>query len=167
MKRLLSIVDTISEASGRIISLLIIPMIGVIVYDAVARYAFNAPTNWAYETVTFMFAGLSIMGGAYVLLHRAHVNMDILYSRISPRKQAILDLVTSFFFFIFCGVLLWKGGQYAWTSLKLGEHTNSAFAPPLYVVKMAIPVGAFLILLQGAAKFVRDLTTVITGSRSS
>lgn len=167
MKRFLSIIDTISDWSGKLISLLLIPMIAVIVYDAVARYAFNSPTHWAYETVTFLFAGLGILGGAYVLLHKGHVSMDIIYTRLSPRKQAIMDLLTSFFFFLFCGILLWKGGQYAWTSLKLRETTTSAFAPPLYVIKMTIPVGAFLIILQGIAKFVRDLRTAIVGSRAS
>jgi TRAP-type mannitol/chloroaromatic compound transport system permease small subunit len=165
MKRFLRIIDTISDWSGKIICLLVIPMIAIIVYDAVARYAFNAPTNWAYETVTFLFAGLGILGGAYVLYRRAHVGMDIIYSRLSPRQQAILDLLTSFFFFLFCSILLWKGAEYAWTSLKLRETTTSAFAPPLYVIKMTIPVGAFLIILQGLAKFIRDLRTAIVGSR--
>ncbi len=167
MKRFLSIIDTISDWSGKIICFLAIPMIGIIVYDAIARYAFNAPTNWAYETVTFLFAGFGILGGAYVLYRRAHVGMDIIYSRLSPRRQAILDLLTSFFFFLFCSILLWKGAEYAWTSLKLRETTTSAFAPPLYVIKMTIPLGAFLIILQGIAKFVRDLRTAIVGSRTS
>lgn len=167
MNRFLYVIDMISDWSGKIICFLAIPMIGIIVYDAIARYAFNAPTNWAYETVTFLFAGFGILGGAYVLYRRAHVGMDIIYSRLSPRGQAILDLLTSFFFFLFCSILLWKGAEYAWTSLKLRETTTSAFAPPLYVIKMTIPVGAFLITLQGIAKFVRDLRTAIVGSRTS
>jgi len=166
LKRCLSIIDNISEWSGRVFSFLMLPMIAVMVYDTIARYAFNAPTHWAYETVTFLFAGFGIMGGAYVLLHDGHVRMDIIWSRLSPRGKAIMDLVTSFFFFLFCGVLLWKGAGYAWESLRLRETTTSAFAPPQYVVKMTIPLGALFIILQGIAKFIRDLMTAMNRSIS-
>lgn len=166
MKRFLSIVDNISERSGQVVSFLSLPMIGIMVYDATMRYAFNAPTNWAYDTTTYLFASFGVIGGAYVLLHRSHVAMDVLWSRLSPRKQAILDLCSSSFFFLFCGVLLWDGAQYAWTSIQLKETFVSAFAPPLYPIKIAIPLGALLIILQGIAKFIRDLMTAMNRSIS-
>jgi TRAP-type mannitol/chloroaromatic compound transport system permease small subunit len=54
----------------------------------------------------------------------------------------------------------------AWESLLLGETEPTSFAPPVYPIKMMIPLGAFLILLQGLAKFIRDLTLVITGKEA-
>jgi TRAP-type mannitol/chloroaromatic compound transport system permease small subunit len=163
MKRFLAIIDRVNDQVGKIVSFLVIFMIGVMVYEVVARYIFDSPTIWAYETATFILGTYAILGGAYVLRHQAHVNMDIVYGRLSVRKRAILDLITSGFFFLLCVVLLWKGIDYGWRSVQLSETTTSTFAPPVYPIKMMIPVGAFLILMQGLAKFIRDLMTAITG----
>ncbi|UCC61202.1 MAG: TRAP transporter small permease subunit [Dehalococcoidia bacterium] len=165
MRRILRLIDHINDQVGKLISLLVIFMVGIMVYEVVARYVFDSPTIWAYETITFLLAGYAILGGAYVLRHGAHVNMDILYRRLSPRKQAILDLVTSGLFFLFCAVLIWKGSEWASRSIRLSETTTSTWAPVVYPIKMAIPVGAFLLLIQGLAKFIRDLMTAVTGER--
>jgi len=92
-------IDAISEWSGKIVSMLIFPIIGLIVLDVVMRYFFNAPIKYAHEVSLFMFAGLSLLAGAYCLRHRAHVRMDIIYGRFSHRQQAILDVITAGLFF--------------------------------------------------------------------
>ena len=163
MRRLLAIIDTINDQTGKVISCLIVFMIVAMTYEVVARYVFNAPTIWARESAQFLQGGFTILGGAYVLRHGAHVNMDILYGRLSPRRRAIVDLITSSLFFLFCGVLLWQGIDYAWHSFSVGETTGSTWAPPEGFIKMTIPIGAFLIILQGLAKFIRDFMTAVTG----
>ncbi len=165
MRRILATIDKLNDQVGKLVSFLVIAMIGVMVYEVVARYVFNSPTVWAYETVTFLLGAYAILGGAYVLRHGAHVNIDILSARLSPRKRAILDVITSTFFFLFCVVLLWKGAEWAARSVSLSETTWSSWAPPVYPIKILIPVGAFLLLIQGLAKFIRDLLTAITGAR--
>jgi TRAP-type mannitol/chloroaromatic compound transport system permease small subunit len=163
MKRFLNLIDKINDQGGKIISFLVIFMIGAMTYEVIARYIFDSPTIWSRETVQFLLGGYAILGGAYVFRHQGHVNMDILYSRLPPRWRAVADLITSGFFFLFCGVLLWFGAKYAWKSWDLGETTGSTWAPPEYFIKTTIPIGAFLIILQGLAKFIRDLMTVIRG----
>ena len=166
MKRFLSVIDNINDQAGKTISFLVIFVLIVIVIETAARYVFNSPTMWVYETAIFLFAGYDILGGGYVLRHHAHVNMDIIHSRLSPRTKAIVDLITSFFFFLFCGLLLWKGIDFAWRSIEALETTTSAWAPAIYPVKIMIPLGALLILLQGLAKFIRDLTFAISGVKT-
>ena len=51
----------------------------------------------------------------------------------------------------------------AWESLSICERSNSAWQPPIYPVKMMIPIGAFLLLLQGIAKLIRDILTLFSG----
>jgi TRAP-type mannitol/chloroaromatic compound transport system permease small subunit len=165
MRRLLAFIDAINDRGGKVISFLVVFMIAVMTYEVVARKFFDSPTIWADETIQFLLGGYAILGGGYVLRHAAHVNMDVFYIRMSVRRRAIVDLVTSAFFFLFCAVLLWIGAEQAWKSFSIRETTDSTWAPPEYFVKMAIPVGAFLILLQGLAKFIRDLMTAVTGAR--
>jgi len=59
--------------------------------------------------------------------------------------------------------MLAYGGSLAWESVARFEHSQSAWNPPLYPVKLMIPSGAFLLLLQGVAKLARDIVTVVTG----
>ncbi|MEW6374905.1 MAG: TRAP transporter small permease subunit [Thermodesulfobacteriota bacterium] len=166
MKRIrifLHIVDSISEWTGKMVSFLIIVITGVTIWEVILRYIFNAPTIWAFDAAYLIFGAYGVLGGAYTLYFKGHVNVDILYGRFPLRAKAIVDLATSIFFFLFCGLLLWKGGEMAWDSLKIMERGSSAWSPPVYPIKLTIPLGAFLLLLQGAAKFIRDLFKVIKG----
>lgn len=167
MKRLTSclhIIDMISEWSGKIVSYTILILISIITFEVVSRYIFRQPTNWVHETSAFLFGGMFLLGGAYTLLEKAHVSMDVFYARFSIRKKAVVDLVMSFLFFLFCGVLVWVGGSTAWNSILNRELSQSSWGPPLYPIKTVIPIGALLMLLQGSAKFVRDLVTVFRGA---
>lgn len=163
LKSFLRCIDAISEWTGKGVSYLILPGILILSWEVVSRYAFNNPTMWAHGTSQRIFATYYILAGAYVLRHNQHVTVDIIYNHLSLRKRAILSLIGSIFFFIFCGVLLWKGLDFAWTSLSQLEPDETPWRAPLYPFKMMIPLGAFLILIQGLAKFIRDLSTAITG----
>ena len=163
VRAVLHFVDSVNERFGKIIAFLTVGMMGTVTVEVVLRYGFNSPTLWAHETAQFLYGSYCILGGAYVLLHRAHVNMDIMYARLSLRKRAILDLVTSSLFFLFIVVMLWQGTILASRSVAILEATNTAWAPPVWPVKLTLPLAALLILLQGIVKFVRDIETVITG----
>jgi len=163
VRAVLHFVDTINERFGKIISFLTVGMMGTIIVEVVLRYGFNSPTLWAHETAQFLYGSYCILGGAYVLLHKAHVNMDIVYARLSLRKRAILDLATSSLFFLFIVVMLWQGVILASKAVAVLEVTTTAWAPPVWPVKLMLPLAALLILLQGIVRFVRDLETAVTG----
>lgn len=166
LKKVLACIDFISEWTGKATSYLILPGILILVWEVVSRYAFNNPTMWAHGTSQRLFATYYILAGAYVLRHNQHVTVDIFYTRLSVRKKAILSLFGSIFFFVFCGVLFWKGLDFAWTSLSQLEPDETPWRAPLYPFKMMVPLGALLILLQGVAKLIRDVRTAFTGRES-
>ena len=122
---ILRIIDSISEWSGKIISFGLIPIILIIVYDVVLRYVFRNPTIWAGEVSTYLFGICWITAGAYAHYHDAHVKMDVLYSRLSQRKRAIIDLITSVLFFFFIGIIVWQGARYGWVSVRNLESSPS------------------------------------------
>lgn len=165
MARFLHFIDNANEWIGKVVSFFVLAIMVVIIYEVLMRYLFVKSQLWVPETSVFFFGTLFVLGGGYNLIHGGHVKLDVLYIRLSPRTKAILDLVTSILFFIFCGVLIWKGWLMAWDSLLVREKTPSAFAPPLYPFKMVIPIGAALLMLQGVAKFIRDLSIATTRSK--
>ena len=101
VKIILHIIDLINLWAGRLTALLMVPMIFIIMWEVIARYVFNSPTDWAFETSLFIFGGFVVLGGGYTLYTNGHVNMDVFFSRLSLRRRAILDVVTSVFFFLF------------------------------------------------------------------
>jgi len=157
LRSFINIVDFMSEWSGRIVSVLIPCMAAVLVFEVVARYAFNAPTAWAHETSIFMFGYCGAFAGAYVLKYRAHVNVDVIYSRLSPRVKAILDSITALIFFYFVGLLVYKGWGTAVTALVINQHSASSWGPPVAHFRFVIPVAGFLLILQGLSSWLRDL----------
>ena len=162
MNIVLHIIDSISYWTGKIFGFVWLVVIFIISWEVVSRYAFDRPMTWAHESMVYLSGIVYIMGGAYVLYLGGHVNVDILYSRFSPRIKAFADLFTFPFFFVFCGVLLWNGAPYAWDSWTVKETSGGLSSMPVYPAKIALAVGAFLILLQGLAKFTRDLATVFS-----
>jgi TRAP-type mannitol/chloroaromatic compound transport system permease small subunit len=155
--RVLKYIDNLSRATGVFSCGLILVVLIVVLYEVLMRYAFNASQIWAYETSQFAFGTLMVIGGAYTLLHQAHVRMDVFYSRMSPRSRAIMDIITFLFFLLFVGLLLWKGWTLGWRSFMWGERSESAWMPPIWPVKLMIPLGALLVLLQGFAFVARDI----------
>ena len=167
MRRVLEAIDAISEWTGRITAFLIPGMMLIMTYEVVARYLLKSPTIWAMESTQYLFLATTALGGAYVLRHGGHVNVPILYSRLSTRTQAIVDVVTSLFFFFFMVALFGASWITTVESVVYLEHSPTYWEPPIYPVYIVMTAGIFLIILQALAKLVRDFATAITGKVES
>ncbi len=165
--RCLRIVDALSEWTGKAVSFFIFFLALIVGYEVVARYLFRSPTVWVHETSAMVFGTFIIIGGAYAACRGGHVNMDVVYGLFAPRVRALLDVLTFFVALAFVGVLVWKGGEAAWRSLKMLEHASTQWGPPIFPFRITLPLGASLLLLQLLAKFIRDLTVLITGKEPS
>ena len=167
MKRFFDVIDRTNELLGKAVTYLIILLIVVILYEICVRYLFNSPTIWAHEISQMIFGVYIILLGGYLQQRKGHVNVDILYVRFTPRTRAIINLFTWLLFFCFSGVLFVKGWEMAWDSFLYRETDSTAFAPPIYPLKMMIPLGALLLLLQGLVKYIGDLKLAITGKEET
>ena len=161
------VIDSVNDWMGKIASFGVLFLIGITVYEVTLRYVFSAPTLWATELGTFIYGTAWLLAGGYALLLNAHVKVDVIYVHLSPRLRSILDITTAPLFIIFAGVLLWKGWQFGLLSVKTLELSPSIWGPPVYLVKMVIPLGALLILLQGLVKITHDIMTAITTKDSA
>jgi TRAP-type mannitol/chloroaromatic compound transport system permease small subunit len=121
---------------------------------------FNSPTNWVHESMFLMFGMQYLIAGAYAYKLDAHVRVDVFYVKFSDRTKAVLDLLTSVFFFVFIGTMLATGYIYMKTSIQLNEVSFSEWGIQYWPIKIAIPVGAALLLLQGVSKLIKDVRIV-------
>ncbi|MBM4330405.1 MAG: TRAP transporter small permease subunit [Deltaproteobacteria bacterium] len=165
IRTLINIIDTISEWTGRFAVWALVVVVGIIVYEVITRRVFGSPHVWTYEIITFFYGFHFMILAAYTLLHKGHVAIDIIYIRFSPKKQAVLDLVTYlFFFFPFVIILLYVGFDNAVASWATGEKTLTARLPlVLPGMKTVTPIAALLLLLQGFSIFYRRLFFLTKG----
>lgn len=154
-------IDNLNEAVGKTTCYLILFVTFVVLYEVMMRYVLNLSMTWGAELSQFLFSTAFLLGGAYTLLHHGHVRMDALYARFSKRTKAFIDVFTFVFFLIFILVLIWKGWESGWRAYRLSERTESAWAPLLWPVKMMVPLGAVLLLLQGVAHLIRNINTIL------
>jgi TRAP-type mannitol/chloroaromatic compound transport system permease small subunit len=150
-------IDALNAWTGLVCGFAIAVVTGVVIWEVVARGAFAHPTVWANETTVYLSAVAYLLVGGYALLHRRHVRIDVIYETLAPRTRAKLDLFTFAFFLLYAGTLVWIGGEMAWASIQQGESTGTPWNPPIWPVKLAIPVAGLLLLLQGVANLLRDL----------
>ena len=139
-------------------------MIGILLYEVVMRYGFDSPTIWVHEISQFVFGACYMLGAGFTLLRRAHVNMDMLYTRLPLRGKAAADTLAGLLFLLFLGVMVWHSGIMAYESVIFNEHLiQSVFEPPLYPIKIIFCLGCILFLLQGLAHLAQDITVLVTG----
>jgi TRAP-type mannitol/chloroaromatic compound transport system permease small subunit len=159
------VIDTASSWFGQIVCWLIIPLVGSLTFEVIARYVFNAPTVWAYDVSYMLYGTLFMLGAGYALLRGGHIRTDMLYQNWSPRTQGAIDAICYLFlFFPAMLFLLWMGGQEAWHAWTIGERSDaSPWRPILYPFKAVIPVTAVLLLAQGASEFLKSVYAMRTG----
>jgi len=129
-------------------------------YEVVARFVFNSPTNWVHESMFLMFGMQYMLSGAYAYREDQHVRVDVLYTKLSTRGKAIADIISSIFFFIFAMTLLWTGWRFASDAVGNGETSFTEWGIQYWPVKLTIPIGAALIILQGVSKLVKDILLI-------
>ena len=133
-------------------------------YEVIARYVFNSPTNWAHESMFLMFGMQYLIAGGFVLREGGHVRVDVIYNQLPKRGKAIVDVFTSIFFFIFMVTLLVTGWTFFHDSYEVGEVSFTEWAIHYWPVKLALPIGAVLLLVQGAAQLAKDVAVAINPS---
>lgn len=158
LKTVFKSIDTASEKAGRVVSLLALVLMAIVVIGVVARYVFHASFIWGLPINRQVFAVFILFAGVYAMLVGAHLRVEVLYTRFSPRMKFRAGLVDLAAFLIFMGVLVWQSGWMAGSSLMNLELTQGHPKIPLYVIKTLIPLVAFLFLLQGISAFFRKDT---------
>ena len=164
MKSFLALIDTFNARVGQLTAFILFPTLFCIFYEIIARYVFSKPTVWASELMIYFCAILYVLGAAWTLQVGRHVKIDMIYSRLSLRGQRVLDLITFPFFMLYLVMLLWVGFQFALQSIALRESSGTPWDPPIYPIKSIFVIGCVMLLLQGAAKFVRDVHFVKNGT---
>ena len=158
-------IDRFAELCGVAVAWLMVPLMAAVVYEVVARYAFNAPTVWSFDVSYMLYGAMFMLGAAYALRIGAHIRTDFFWERWSLRTRGVIDTVAYVAFF-FPGIALffwvgWGEAWYAWEIAEVSEQTP--WRPLLWPLKACIPLAAALLLLQGLSELTKSLYAALTG----
>lgn len=150
-------ISWLNERVGRVLSYLLLVLMGDLLYQLFMRGAFNAPPVWGLESQQFIVGAYFMIGGGYTLLYGQHVRMDVLYSRWSPKGKAIAEVTTFALAVIYFGVLIWTSGIQFYDAAVSLQRSHSVWGPPLFPIKFCIAFAATLFLLQASVAFIHNI----------
>jgi TRAP-type mannitol/chloroaromatic compound transport system permease small subunit len=165
MARTIVGIDTFSNWIGRLASWLTLPLMLGMVYEVTVRYAFTAPTSWAYDISRMLYGSMFIVGAGYALSKGVHIRSDFLYRKWSVRAQGRVDAAL----YIVCYfpamlIFLWVASQWAWTAVDRGERgMDTAWMPLLGPIKSCLPAGILFLVIQGLSELLKSLYAASKG----
>lgn len=164
MRALLSVarvIDRFTGAIAQVMQWLTLLMVLLGAYNVITRYvgrAIQQSLGGAIYTVlqTYMFDLVFLLAAGWVLSVDGHVRVDIIYSRLTKRGKAWVDLFgTTFFLLPFCYmgfVLSLPYVQRSWQHMEVNVNARNI---PIYPMKTLIPVAFALLALQGIAQIIK------------
>jgi TRAP-type mannitol/chloroaromatic compound transport system permease small subunit len=154
-------IDRLNERIGRLAAWLVVVVILLGAWNAVARYIsrfteLNISSNAYLELQWYLFSVIFLLGGAYTLKRDEHVRVDVLYQRWSPRIRARIDVAGTLLFLIpFCLFVLITSWFPVTNSWAIREMSPDPGGLPRYPVKTLIPVAFALLLLQAVSTLIK------------
>jgi len=149
-------VEAMNRVVGRFAMYMIFVMLAVLLYSSFAKTVLQ-PSLWTLEMAQFLMAAYYILGGPYSMQLGDHVRMDLLYGRLSPRRMAFADTLTSVFLITYLVLLLYGGYSSTLYAVQYNETSYSSWSPYMAPIKIIMTGGIFLMLLQAVAFFFKDI----------
>ncbi|MDB5908462.1 MAG: transporter permease DctQ [Massilia sp.] len=134
----------------------------ILTYSVASRYFFKVPTDWQDEASVFMLVGVTFFCCAYVQSYRGHIGIEALSSLLSPRVNAVRQLIVDVVSLAFCAFFSWKSWAMCHEAWVEGMTTSSTLAPPLWIPYAMMAAGMSILTLQ----ILVQVLTHITNNRS-
>lgn len=151
-------IDALTERCGRLTLWLVLIIALVSAGNALVRYLFNYSSNGLLEIQWYLFAAIFLLMGGYALLHDAHVRIDVLSGRLSPRGRAVIDIFGILFFLLPMVVMvLWLSLPLVAESFRINEMSQNYGGLLRWPVKALLPLGFLLLALQGLSELIKRL----------
>lgn len=163
-------IDWFTTKLGQVMWWTSLVMVLVGAFNVITRYSFPILSSVLGDNIagklsgnvylsiqTFAYNLIFMIGAAYVLKSDAHVRVDIVYSRLTNKARAWIDIVgASLFLLPFCWLGIFFSQKYvanSWSKLELSGDPGGI---PFYIVKTIIPVGFVLLTLQGISEIIKN-----------
>lgn len=144
MSKLINVTDFI--LSWFLIGLTVIMVLDVS-WQVFSRFVIRDPSSFTEELATFLLIWIGLLGSAYALRQKAHLGIDILTIKMSPKLRFIWEFVIYAVVIIFASlVLIWGGIRLVNITLYLNQ-ISAALRVKMGYVYTVVPITGFLLVL--------------------
>ena len=153
MDSIINGINQFNEWVGKAVSWLTLLLVLLIGIDVLMRYLFKNSQVWVGELEWHIFSLIFLLGAGYALKHDRHVRVDLFYDRYSSKTKAWVNLIGTLLFLLpWCVFVVYAAGQFTWFSWLISETSDQPSGlPARYLIKSAMSLGFFFLLLQGIA----------------
>jgi TRAP-type mannitol/chloroaromatic compound transport system permease small subunit len=151
-------IDALSERIGRVIYWFVLVVVLISAANATIRKLFNYSSNAYLEIQWYLFSVIFLFGAGYVLLHNAHVRIDIVSGRLSARAQNWIDVFgLLFFLFPMAITIMWLSWPLFMDSYTRNEVSTNAGGLTIWPARLMVPIGFFLLIMQGVSELIKRI----------
>lgn len=119
-------INYILDSTGKVATLLLIVLVGVISYNVIGRYAFNSSSIGLEELAWHLYSSVFLLGISYAVRTGSHVRVDLFYDSMRPRTKAYIDIIgTCIFLLPLAALVLVFGFDFAKQSYSFGSHADT------------------------------------------
>jgi len=149
--------DRVAVFIGRVTMMMIVILTGVMLYEVILRYAFEAPTLWANELSLWIAGFIFLCAGLYAMQQRSHIRIFLLYD-VCPRwVQRVFDCMSTLLICAFAFFLIYGGYGEALDKLHRWETFGTAFDPPIpATLKPMVLLIVGLVAIQAVINLISD-----------
>ncbi|HZS67475.1 MAG TPA: TRAP transporter small permease subunit [Burkholderiales bacterium] len=163
--RTVNAIDRFTDRSGSWIAWLNVPLVLIVTYEVVMRYAFNAPTIWVFDATYMLYGTIFMLGAAYALHKGAHIRTDFFYEKWTAKTKGMVDSISYLlFFFPSLIMLLVASGNEAWYAYTIHETSEQTpWRPILWPYKSVVPLTCIFLMVQGISETIKSVYAWRTG----
>jgi TRAP-type mannitol/chloroaromatic compound transport system permease small subunit len=151
-------IDRLNEIVGKATIWLVLIVVVISAGNAVVRYGFDWSSNGLLEVQWYLFSAIFLLCAGYVLKRNEHIRIDVIFGRFSERTQNWIDVFGFVVFFMPMVMLTlwlsWPVFVNAWVS---GETSANPGGLVRWPVRLLLPAGFALLLLQGVSELIKRL----------
>ena len=155
-------IDKFNDILGRVFSVLVLGILGVILCEVVLRRIFNRPQIWTQDLTVMLFACYIILICAYGFQKKAFVAVDVVFAMLPQMAQHILHIITYLIFLVpFVVSLLPSGWSFFLRAYPTHEQTYSVWAAPTWPVKLCLFIGLALLAIQSVSEILKQVQAIV------
>jgi TRAP-type mannitol/chloroaromatic compound transport system permease small subunit len=155
------VIDWLNERFGWLCDYMLAAACLISAGNAFMRYAFSYSSNAYLEIQWYLFGAAVMLGASYTLKRNEHVRVDVIYGQLSDRGRLWVDL---FGFIIFLLpvtlIMLYLCVPFFQRSFASGEVSMNAGGLTLWPIKLMLPLGFFLLLLQTISEIIKRISAL-------
>jgi TRAP-type mannitol/chloroaromatic compound transport system permease small subunit len=156
------VIDSLNDRFGQVADWLVLFACLISAGNAMSRYAFSLSSNAWLEVQWYMFAGMVMLGAPHTLKVNEHVRVDLLFSSVSERTRIWIDILgIIFFLFPICIILIYFTWPWFVESWQIEEMSSNAGGLIRWPVKLVLPMGFALMVLQGVSELIKRVEALI------